>query len=737
MAIKIYQSDIRPTTEITQKTSTPGMRVDERTMTAIPRAFKGMMTAGEDFYIKYEKQKAENQIIEASKNIDRDDVSENIHGAKVVNKEGLATRVNKYKSSTRPDEAMSAYKADWQKTLDLTLPKLSGPFAKKMFKNYMNKRFISESGTIRDSTFVNFRNESRSLKLKQLDDISYRVANSQVGSKSHEMAIADKNAFFANSSNSDLFGDKFQKLKFDTDNNIDVLTITKHLSLDALQTKINFDNGVYKGLDAETRIKIGNKITLAAQQKVLKNIESDNTRVENGLPPEHDNSQYLKMFEGYENYDEVKTQIEVQKFVYERMDQIHNGKQKDLSTVKFYDLVGTGDEIKAKKAANTILAKAITDRQNSIKNNDVAGYLIKTVPEIKTLDEKIQNTTDLEQKKILIEEKKLLIEQKFIDLGISKSKQFYISQNEIKSTVAAITSPDKTWQEKKAIMLSLGELYGNENMPGILKQLAGEKLPEAYVIAMSTNSAKLNEDILQGYNMKDLEKVALAELPKNISKKDINRKISEKINDFETVIESQNSGSFDDIQYKAKLQDTLYRAVLVRVDRGDNYNEAIQSVTREFLSDYTISPEKTFFVPKDVNGKSVSQIQVFTKAEAIKLEIENGDYYLDTLMGEKGYKHYASNSEIKNLSDEDIKTRIKSAIQKDSKFLLNDTSTGVVLHFTWYDGTMVPVVNADGQKVEFLFTDTSYVYPHTDQDLTVIEEYDIFSTDEDGAGVAG
>ena len=85
-------------------------------------------------------------------------------------------------------------------------------------------------------------------------------------------------------------------------------------------------------------------------------------------------------------------------------------------------------------------------------------------------------------------------------------------------------------------------------------------------------------------------------------------------------------------------------------------------------------------------------------------------------MGEKGYKHYASNSEIKNLSDEDIKTRIKSAIQKDSKFLLNDTSTGVVLHFTWYDGTMVPVVNADGQKVEFLFTDTSYVYPHTDQD---------------------
>ena len=77
-------------------------------------------------------------------------------------------------------------------------------------------------------------------------------------------------------------------------------------------------------------------------------------------------------------------------------------------------------------------------------------------------------------------------------------------------------------------------------MPQILKQMTDENLPTAYAIAMSTNSAKLNEDILQGYNMKDLEKVALAELPKNISKKDINRKISEKINDFETVIENQN-----------------------------------------------------------------------------------------------------------------------------------------------------------------------------------------------------
>jgi len=728
MAIKIYQSQIRPTEEITQTTSTSGMKIDRATMTAIPNAFKGMMQAGEDLYIKYEKQKAENAVIEASKNIDKDDVSENIHGAKIINKEGLATRVNKYKESTKPDEAMSAYKADWQKTLDKTLPNLKGPFAKKMFKNYMNKRFISESGTIRDNTFVNFRNESRSLKIKDLDAISYKIANSQVGSKEYQMAVADKNAFFTNQSNIDLFGDKFKQLEFDTANNIDVLTITNHLSKDPIETKKNFDAGVYKGLDAETKIRIGNKITLAAQQKALGNIESDSVRVSNGLAPEHDASEYLKIFEGYENYDEIKTAIDVNSFVFKSIRQVHDGKQEDLSTIKLYELTGSGDEIKAKTAANAIIQKAITERQTDINNNDIVGYINKTNPEINALEQKILSTTDIEKKKELVAEKKLLLDQKFIDLNIPKSKRFYISNSEIKASVAAITSSDKTWQEKKATLLSLGEVYGKEHMPQILKQMTDEKLPAAYAIAMSTNSAKLNEDILQGYNMKDLEKAALPELPKNISKKDINRKISEKINDFETVIESQQSGSFDDIAYKAQLQDTLYRAVLVRIERGDDYNDAINSVTKEFLSDYTIAPSKTFFVPADINGKRVSQIQVFTKTEAIELAVEDKQgTYLDEFMGKDGYAHYASNTEVKGLSGSDIKMRIKSAMQNDSKFLLNDTSTGVVLHFTWYDGTMVPVVNAKGEKVEFSFLDTKYVFPGTNKEMVLVEDYDPFA----------
>ena len=57
-----------------------------------------------------------------------------------------------------------------------------------------------------------------------------------------------------------MFGDKFKQLEFDTANNIDVLTITNHLSKDPIQTKKNFDNNVYKNLDADTKIRIKKKL---------------------------------------------------------------------------------------------------------------------------------------------------------------------------------------------------------------------------------------------------------------------------------------------------------------------------------------------------------------------------------------------------------------------------------------------------------------------------------------------
>ena len=737
MAIKIYQSQIRPTTEVKEKKATTGMYVDQQTMTMLPRAFKGMMQAGEDFYIKYEKQKAENAVIEASKEIDKDETAFHPAGGSSVVKEGLATRVNHYKESTKPDEAMAAYKADWDKTLKTTLSTLKGPFAKKMFKNYMNKRFISECGTIRDNTFVNFRNESKALKIKELDGIDYRIANAQVGSKEHKMALADRAAFFTNQSNYELFGDQFKQLEFDTLNNIDVLTITKHLSQDPIQTLTNFNNGVYKNLNAETKVKLQSKIVLAAQQKMAKNIDEDTIRATYGLEAEFDAQSYLKAFEGYENYDNIKLAIDTNNYVRSAIQQVHTSKSEDLSTVQLYPLTGSGAEIAAKHKANQVIQSAISDRITSINNGDAAGYVEKIDTEVAGLVQKINTEDDLDKRKTLIEEKNLLLDKKYEELNVASDKRFYMSQVEAQSVVKQITDPGKTWQEKKGILLSLSDTYGKEKMQGILQHLSMEKLPTHYLVAMSTNSSNLNEDILAAHSTQDLEKVVKSELPSGTTLNDVRKKISNNIDKWEQVIENQLPGSFDVVEYKKAVEDTLYRAALIRIDRGDGVNDAANSVSKEFLSDYHIDPGKTYFIPSDVNGKRVNKGVVQTKAEAIELAVQDGDY-LDRFM-ENDYTHYADDRDLELLSKKDINIKMKSAIKRNTVWLLNNKSTGLVLYFKTNDGP-IPIANSKGQKIEFYFTDqvgqdknifsTEYVEPVTNQPLVIVEPYDVFGGDQ-------
>ena len=160
-----------------------------------------------------------------------------------------------------------------------------------------------------------------------------------------------------------------------------------------------------------------------------------------------------------------------------------------------------------------------------------------------------------------------------------------MSQAEAQSVVKQITDPGKTWQEKKGILLSLSDTYGKEKMQGILQHLSMEKLPTHYLVAMSTNSANLNEDILAAHSTKDLEKVVKSELPSGTTLNDVRKKISKKIDKWEQVIENQLPGSFDVVEYKKAVEDTLYRAALIRIDRGDGVNDAANSVSKEFLSE--------------------------------------------------------------------------------------------------------------------------------------------------------
>ena len=108
------------------------------------------------------------------------------------------------------------------------------------------------------------------------------------------------------------------------------------------------------------------------------------------------------------------------------------------------------------------------------------------------------------------------------------------------------------------------------------------------------------------------------------------------------------------------------------------------------------------------------------KTEAIELAVEEGSM-LDLFMGDKGYKHFAELAE-EDISEADAKEVVKKSIQQHSRWALSPDGDGLVLNVQLANGAMVPIVNADGQAIEFKFLNPEYVFPGTNTILNVLPE---------------
>jgi len=85
-----------------------------------------------------------------------------------------------------------------------------------------------------------------------------------------------------------------------------------------------------------------------------------------------------------------------------------------------------------------------------------------------------------------------------------------------------------------------------------------------------------------------------------------------------------------------------------------------------------------------------------------------------------------------SISEEDVKKRVGFTIRNYSKWLNNSDMTGLVLYADFGAAGSQPVINADGQRIEFYFTklpnqdptikDTVSVYPVTGDELPLIPD---------------
>ena len=380
----------------------------------------------------------------------------------------------------------------------------------------------------------------------------------------------------------------------------------------------------------------------------------------------------------------------------------------------------------------------VANKQKAIKNDPVK-FLSSIDDDIQSLYNDLQNQEDtaaIQTKKELID----LLIAKQREMNFDETDIRVASNFEIQGMIESVTDPKTTALQKIQFIDQIQLMYGKENIGKIFNQLENQKLPREYMVAFSTNSFELKKDILSAssQNLQDLEDLVRKRMPSGKKFIDIEMGVAKGMKDFENVLSAQGESSEDMTKYVKSIQDTIYKSALFRMqNKKIPMDEAISSAVKEFTKDYYIPSSQTYFIPADVNGDETNRMIIEDKAEAILLEVEKGDY-LDSFHGKDGYMHYAKFAGIENLSEEKVKDRIKSTIQNNSKWLLNSDSTGIILNAEYANGTY-PIVNANGQKIEFFFVDTDnnkgilsteLKFPVTGNDIELIDYADPYGAYE-------
>jgi hypothetical protein len=151
MAIKIYQSQIRPTEEIGAVPTTPGMRVSMETASALGAASARFTGAVTDFFVEKEKVKAETEVLEKKEKIYNGD--ENVPGLSKVKDD--ASKMED------PDEADKYYKEQFKTIQDYHTKDTKNFFTKRVLGTFLQKQSVEDSILIRNAATNNLLERNR------------------------------------------------------------------------------------------------------------------------------------------------------------------------------------------------------------------------------------------------------------------------------------------------------------------------------------------------------------------------------------------------------------------------------------------------------------------------------------------------------------------------------------------------------------------------------------------------
>ena len=507
------------------------------------------------------------------------------------------------------------------------------------------------------------------------------------------------------------------------------------------------NSSVYPDLKVEQRTKLINKVETMMVQPMQKEFANVVFSLQDKGTEQPFDFDFAKKILPIEKYNELKTTYDLAKINAEDVRLINTlplDEANELIESKKYSTdsyVGLADEItQAKLKQGLIDARDNAEKQ---MKNDPVKFQIETSLEIEQLANDYKTETNSQAKIANLKILNNAIIEDQIKRGTERANLKILTKSQVNDIKNDFLNTTITSEDKLKLIEQLKVNYGDENMGMIVNHLQDEKASEVILMAISTDSSELAKDLFNSSTLKDLKTLAAQ---KDIDVDAVKKLIFKGTEDFGQVLDSQGEGSESIAAKMLRINEALLKVSLVRTDKNVSVEDAVESATNDFLNDYVINNDLTALVPKKLNKIDIPVVAAQNKAEAILIGVKNTSpgNYLDNFMGEKGYIHYASSLNIAmqlppsmgfeqtTITEEDVKKRVGFTIRNYSKWLNNSDMTGLVLYADFGAAGSQPVINADGQRIEFYFTklpnqdptikDTVSVYPVTGDPLPLIPD---------------
>lgn len=261
MAIKIYETKVRPTGETGAVTTQPGQRISMETATQVGRAVKGAAKTGIEFWKELEVRKSENEYYEKRKQLEEGNDQF----------EGMVSVKQKASRESDPDRAAKIYNEGLSKAKSY-ISNFEHRFTKQIFDKQLKKKEISDGIEIRKASNANFLAKSQTLELQEIERLKKEMVYGETA-EAKLLAQFELDYKFNQEKTKNLFGPKYDLLKQNTYGDIEFY-----------KSKRAIDEDAVKGLSAAKKnkfISIENyeKLKTYAKKKSALNAESYKNKV--------------------------------------------------------------------------------------------------------------------------------------------------------------------------------------------------------------------------------------------------------------------------------------------------------------------------------------------------------------------------------------------------------------------------------------------------------------------------